>query len=44
MENEMSEIEMKNDVETEEFSDELSDEAIDRELGGDKFSCIASWN
>ena len=27
----MSELEMKNDVETEEFIDELSDEALDRE-------------
>ena len=27
----MSEIEMKDEVETEEFTDELSDEALDRE-------------
>ena len=27
----MSEMEMKNDVETEEFTDELCDEALDRE-------------
>jgi hypothetical protein len=27
----MSEMEMKDDVETEEFPDELSDEALDRE-------------
>jgi hypothetical protein len=30
----MSELEMTNEVETEEFSDELSDEALDREGGG----------
>ena len=29
----MSEMEMKNDVEAEEFTDEMSDEAIDREEG-----------
>jgi hypothetical protein len=34
----MSEMEKKNDVETEEFTDELSDEAIDREAAG-KFQC-----
>jgi hypothetical protein len=33
----MSELEMKSDVETEEFSDELSDEALDRE--GAKLCC-----
>jgi hypothetical protein len=32
-EDDMSEMEMKDDVETEEFIDELSDEALDRELG-----------
>ena len=30
----MSELEMKDDVETEEFTDELSDEALDRDIGG----------
>ena len=30
----MSEMEMKNDVETEEFTDELSDEALDRDREG----------
>jgi hypothetical protein len=34
----MSELEMKNDIETEEFTDELSDEALDRERGGSKYS------
>jgi hypothetical protein len=29
----MSEIEMKDDVEIEEFTEELSDEALDREQG-----------
>ena len=29
----MSELEMKNDVETEDFTDELSDEALDRQAG-----------
>jgi hypothetical protein len=29
----MSEMEMMNEVETEEFTDELSDEALDREEG-----------
>ncbi len=36
----MAEMEMTNDVETEEFTDELSDEALDRE--GTKFCCVAS--
>ena len=40
MEDDMSEIEMTNEVETEEFTDELSDEALDREQdGGGKRSC-----
>jgi hypothetical protein len=30
----MSEMAMNNEVETEEFTDELSDEALDREGGG----------
>jgi hypothetical protein len=30
----MSEMEMKDEVETEEFTDELTDEALDREGGG----------
>jgi hypothetical protein len=44
LEDDMPEIEMTNDVETEEeFTDELSDEALDRQLGG-KFGCAqASW-
>ena len=29
----MSEMEMTNDVETEEFTDDLSDDALDREQG-----------
>jgi hypothetical protein len=33
----MSELEMKNEAETEEFADDLSDESLDREEGG-KFS------
>jgi hypothetical protein len=33
-EDDMSEIEMNDDVETEEFTDELSDEALDRDGGG----------
>jgi hypothetical protein len=33
MEDEMSKMEMNNEVETEEFTDELSDEALDREGG-----------
>ena len=36
----MSEMEVKDDVETEEFTDELSDEALDREQGGGKFSAF----
>jgi hypothetical protein len=32
----MSEMENKNDVVTEEFTDELFDEALDREQGGGK--------
>jgi hypothetical protein len=36
----MSELEMKDEVETEEeFTDELSDEALDREQGGGKSVC-----
>ena len=38
----MTELEMKNDVETEEFTDELSDEALDREQGGGKASASTS--
>ena len=36
----MSEMEMMNEVETEEFTDELSDEALDRESegGGNRYS------
>ena len=32
----MSEMEMKNDIETEEFTEDLSDEALDREQGGER--------
>jgi hypothetical protein len=35
----MSELEMKNDVETEEFTDEMFDEALDREQGESKACC-----
>jgi hypothetical protein len=37
----MSEMEMKDEVETEEFTDELTDEALDREQGGGNllFNC-----
>ncbi len=39
----MSEMEMKNDAETEEeFTDELSDEALDRE--GAKLTCFSSMS
>jgi hypothetical protein len=39
----MSEMEMKDEVETEEFTDELSDEALDREQdGGGKMCALAS--
>ena len=34
----MSEMEMKTEVETEEFTYELSDEALDRAEGADAFS------
>ena len=39
----MSELEMKNEAETEteDFTDELSDEALDRENGGDVI-CVAT--
>ena len=37
----MSELEMTNDVETEEeLTDELSDEALDREQGEGKYTCF----
>jgi hypothetical protein len=35
----MSEVEMKEEVETEDFADELSDEAIDRAEDGTYFIC-----
>jgi hypothetical protein len=35
----MTELEMNNDVETEEFTDELSDEALDREGEGRTALC-----
>ncbi len=38
----MSEMEKKDDVETEEFTDELSDEALDREQGGGKSWCVCA--
>lgn len=34
----MSEMEMKDDVETEEFTEELSDEVLDRDEG--QFTCF----
>jgi hypothetical protein len=34
----MSELEMKNDVETEDFADTLSDEALDRAVGAACFN------
>ena len=37
----MTELETKHDVETEEFSDELSDEALDRQEGGTKMVCFS---
>jgi hypothetical protein len=40
MEDEMTKLETKNDVETEEFTDEMSDEALDREEGG-RLCCAA---
>jgi hypothetical protein len=36
----MSEIETTNDVETEAFTDELLDEALDRELEGEGRCCV----
>ena len=36
----MSEIETTNEVEVEAFTDELSDEALDREQEGGKFVCM----
>ena len=38
----MSETEMKNDVEFEEFTDELSDEALDREEDRATCCCCSS--
>lgn len=38
----MSELEMKDDVETEEFADELSDEALDREVARAGCCCCSS--
>ena len=40
----MPEMEMNNAVETEEFTDELSDEALDREEGGKVYSSVSSCN
>ena len=37
----MSEMEMKDDIETEEFTAELSDEALDRNEGGLNYGCQA---
>jgi hypothetical protein len=39
----MSEMEMKDDVETEDFTDVLSDEAIDRGEGGGKVSALSCY-
>jgi DNA-dependent RNA polymerase auxiliary subunit epsilon len=36
----MTEPEINDDVETEEFADELSDEALDREQEEGKFHCF----
>jgi hypothetical protein len=38
----MSEVELKNALETEDFTDEMSDEALDREGGVGRFCCVAS--
>jgi len=38
----MSEMEMNIEVETEEFTDELSDEALDREGGGSLVSFLCT--
>ena len=35
----MSELEMKTEVEVEDFTDELSDEALDRAEGGYSHAC-----
>jgi hypothetical protein len=43
-ENEMTEIEMKDDVEIEEFTEELSDEALDRDEGKICVVCMMSRN
>ena len=40
----MSVMEMNDDVETEEFVDELSDEALDREPDGAGKACICNCN
>jgi len=39
----MSEMEIKEDVETEEFTDELSDEALDREQEGKICTARCLW-
>jgi hypothetical protein len=39
----MSEMEMTNDSETEDFTDELSDEALDREQEGGKLTIGFSY-
>ena len=36
----MSEMELKTDMEVEEFTDELSDEALDRAEGVNCFYCV----
>ena len=38
----MSELEMKTEVEADEFTDELSDEALDRAEGGSATHCCPS--
>jgi hypothetical protein len=38
----MSEMEMKTDVEVEDFTDDLSDEALDRAEGGYVCSCFTA--
>ena len=39
----MSRLEMNSGFEAEDLTDELSDEALDREHGGTKLSCAPAW-
>jgi len=43
LEDDMSEMEMNDDVETEEFTDELSDEALDRD-GESVYACAPPYS